>query len=261
LIVRALGALAVAVLAMTPIEAAAASSPSPDKLHAALAEPLDRSFIEADVGAAGTLEGPFDAESYANYSELSGLDAQTSQSMVRSLQRNGFVGGYARQWYKPRASEFLGELVMVFTRSSGASSIANASKIRYQQDQGFQSLVEPHLNTGSYGLTAVSAGYRWTTVIFQKGSDLFAVTQGSADDFMTAEALVQARRAYDFAPSSIAVSAQSSARAGFWQYVRLVAVFGLMLLLAVATVLAVIVFVVQAPRPGPAVPVESQRKP
>jgi hypothetical protein len=260
-IVRIACASAVAALALSPAAAWAAAVPSPATLRAALADPIDRNFIEADVGTAGTLEGPFDAESYASYNEVAGLDVQTAQSLVRSLRSNGFVGGYARQWYQPRAPEFLGELVMGFTRSSGASSIASASKIRYQQDQGFQSLVEPHLNKGAFAVTEFSGGYRWTVVIFQKGSDLFAVAQGSTGDFMTDSALAQARRAYDFAPSSIGPSAQSGSATGFAQYFRLIAAIGAMMLLVVATVAAVIVFVVRTPRPRPPGPVESQPKP
>jgi len=260
-IVRRLCVLVVAALAVTPITALAAPSPGPATLRAALADPIDRSFVEADVGAAGTLEGPFDAESYASYFELAGLDQQTGQSLVRSLHRNGFVGGYGRQWYQPRATEYLGELVMGFTRSSGASSTASATKIRYQQDQGFQSLVEPHLSKGSFAVTESSGGYQWTSVIFLKGNNLFSVVQGSTGDFMTDQALAQARRAYDFAPSSIGASAQPSSPTGLAQYFRLIAAVGLMLLLVVATVVAVIVFVVRTPRPRSPIPVESQPKP
>jgi hypothetical protein len=227
-------------------------------MRAALADPIDPSFVEADVGAAGTLEGPFDAEAYANYS---GLDVQTSQALVRSLQRNGFAGGYARQWYKPRASEYLGELVMVFTRSLGASSIASASKIRYRQDQGFQSLVEADLNNGSFGVTEISEGYHWTAVIFQKGNNLFAITQGSTGDFMTDQALAQARRAYAFAPSTISGSPPSTGRVDFAQYLRLIAAAGLMLLLAIAAVVATIVVLVRTQRSGLEAAARTQPKP
>jgi len=255
--VRTFCAFAVATLTLTPMAGIAATSPSPGTMRAALADPIDPSYVEADVGAAGTLEGPFDAEAYATYS---GLDVQTGQAMVRSLQRNGFVGGYGRQWYQPRGSGYLGELVMVFTRSSGASSIANASKIRYQQDAGFQSLVEPHLNLGSFGVTEVSAGYHWTAVLFEKGNNLFAISQGSIGDFMTSQALAQARRAYAFAPSTIAGSAPSSAQAGFARYLRLIAAAGVMLLLAIAAVVATIVVLVRTRRPGPGAAARSQPK-
>jgi hypothetical protein len=250
-IVLRLCALAIAALAMTPIAALAATSPSPATLRAALADPIDRNFIEADVGAAGTLEGPFDAESYASYNELGGLDVQTAQGLVRSLHSNGFVAGYGREWYQPRATAFLGELIMGFTGSSGASSIASASKIRYGQDHGFQSFVEPNLSKGAYAVTETTAGYQWTVVIFLKGSNLFAVSQGSTDGFMTDQTLAQARRAYEFAPSSIGAPAQSNSPTGLARGFRLIAAAGLMLLLAAATVVAVIVFVVRTPRPQP----------
>lgn len=261
MIARTLCALAVAVLAMTPMAVLAATGPSPATLRAALADPIDPNFVEADVGAAGTLEGPFDAESYANYYELSAQGGQTGQAMVRTLESNGFAGGYARQWYLPGASVFLGELVMVFTRSSGASSIASGSKIRYQQDQGFQSLVETHLSKGAYGITETNGGYHWTAVIFLKGSSLFAITQGSADDFMTDQAVAQAQRAYAFAPSSITVPAQMSARSVFARYLRLIAAAGVTLLLAIAAVAAVIVLLVRGPRSRPGAVPESQPKP
>ncbi len=234
MIVRRLCVLVAAALAMTPIAALAATSPSPAMLRAALVDPIDRNFIEADVGTAGTLEGPFDAEAYASYYQLAGLDVQTAQSLVRTLHSNGFVGGYGRQWYRPRATEYLGELVMGFTRSSGASSVASASKLRYGQDPGFLSFVEPHLSKGSFAVTDSSSGY--------------------TDDFMTDQALAQARRAYNYAPTSIGASAQWSSPTGLAQSLRLVAAVGLILLLAVATVVAVIVFVVRTPRPRPHIP-------
>lgn len=259
--IRTLCALSIAVLAITPMAVLEGPSPSPATLRAALADPIDPNFVEADVGAAGTLEGPFDAESYANYYELSSRGGQTGQAMVRTLKSNGFAGGYARQWYLPGASEYLGELIMIFARSSGASSIANGSKIKYQQDQGFQSLVEVHLSKGAYGITETSGGYRWTAVIFLKGSNLFVVTQGSADDSMTDQALAQAQRAYAFAPSSITVPAQTNARSGLSQYLRLIAAAGLMLLLAIAAGVATIVVLVRTQRPGSGAAVRSQPKP
>lgn len=245
--IHALSALAIGALVLTPMTALAAATPSPETMRAALADPVERGFIEADIGAAGTLEGPFDAEAYAKYNELSGLDEQTGRSMVQSLQRNGFVGGYGRVWYQPRgAFEYLGELVMVFTSSSGAASIASASKIRYQQDHGFQSLVEPHLNKGSFAVTETSGGYNWTAVIFQKGSSLFALVRGSDVKNRTDEALAQARRAYAVAPFSLGGWVAPDERAGVAQSFRLLAVVGLMLLLAVATLVAVIVLVPRA---------------
>lgn len=247
MIVRTLSVFAIGALALAPIAASAAATPSPETMRAALADPIDKSFIEADIGAAGTLEGPFDADSYGKYFELSGTDESTAQSLVRSLHSNGFVGGYGRQWYQPRgALEYLGELIMVFNNSSGASSIALASKMRYQQDRGFQSLVEPRLSKGSFGVTESSGGYSWTIVIFQKGSNLFAVARGSDVSNRTDEALAQARRAYAVAPSSVGGLAAPDQRAGMSQSFRLLAVVGLMLLLAVATLVAVIVLVPRA---------------
>src|SRR5260370_42621232 len=121
---------------------------------------------------------------------------------------------------------------MGFTRSSGASAVASASKIRYGQEQGFLSFVEPHLSKGSFAVTDSSSGYQWTVVIFLKGNNLFVVVQGSADDLMTDQALAQARRAYDHTPTRIGASAQSSTPTVLEQGFRLAKVAGMMLRLA-----------------------------
>ncbi len=246
-VVRTFSALAIGALALTPITASAGASPSPETMRAALADPIERSFIEVDIAQPGTLEGPFDAQAYADYYKLAGEDQQTGGSLVRRLKSYGFVSGYGRQWYQQRTSEYLGEIVMVFTATSGASALASSSKIQYQQHIGFQSLVDPHLSKASFAVTDKSGGYSWTIVIFQKGANLFAVARGSNLSFRTDEALAQAHRAYDVAPSDIAI-AQPSLLAGVTQPLRLIVVLGLMLLLAIATVVAVLVLVVFAPR-------------
>jgi hypothetical protein len=247
---------------MTPIAALAASSPSPGTLRAALADPIDPSFIEADIGTAGTLEGPFDANAYAEYFRLFGTSEAEIQRGLQYLKRDGFVGGYGRQWYRPRSTDVMGELVMVFGSNGGAAASEQATKQRYAQDAGFQSFVDSgQFGKNSYAATLTSSGYDWTVILFVKGNGLFAVSRGSNSGYMTSQALAQARRAFTAAPTRFAASAPSSAGAGLPKYFRLIAAVGVMMLLVVATVAAVIVFVVRTPRPRPPIPVELQTKP
>jgi hypothetical protein len=262
MIVRIACASAVAALALSPAAAWAAAVPSPATLRATLADPVEANFVEADVGAQGSLEGPFDANAYADYYRAFGTSETDIRRGLQTLKRNGFVGGYARQWYQLRSQSVMGELVMVFGSKGGATASEQASKQRYAQDTSFGSFIDSsQFGKDSFAATLTSYGYDWTVILFAKGNGLFAVSRASSSDYMTSEALAQAQRAFTVAPSSIAVSAQSSAHAGFTQYLRSIAAVGVIMLLAVATVVAVIVFVVRAPRPRPSVAVGSQPKP
>jgi hypothetical protein len=262
LIVRVVFAVAAATLALPPAAGWAATVPSPATLRATLADPVEANFVEAEVGTQGSLEGPFDANAYADYYRSFGTSETDIQRGLQFLKRDGFVGGYARQWYQLRSQSVMGELVMVFGSNGGAAASEQASKQRYAQDSSFGSFIDSsQFGKNSFAATLTSYGYDWTVILFAKGNGLFAVSRASSSDYMTSQALAQAQRAFTVAPSTIAVSAQSSAHAGFAQGFRLIAAVGVMMLLAVATVVAVIVFVVRTPRPRPAVPVELQSKP
>lgn len=253
MIARIACAAAVAALATTPMAALAAVPPSPATLRAALADPIEPSFIEADVGTAGTLEGPFDANAYVEYYRSFGTSEAEIQRGLQFLKRDGFTGGYARQWYRTRSTDVMGELVMVFGSNGGAAASEQATKQRYAQDAGFQSFVDSsRFGKNSYAATLTSSGYDWTVILFVKGNGLFAVSRGSSSKYMTSQALAQAQHAFTTAPSGFAMSAPSSAGAGFARYLRLIAAVGAMMLLVAATVAAVIVFVVRTPRPGDA---------
>jgi hypothetical protein len=261
LTVRLVCLLAVSVLAAAPVTALAATAPSPETLRSALADPVDAAFVEAEVGTQGTLEGPFDANAYADYWRLSGTSETDIKRLLQYLERDGFVGGYARQWYRLRAADFLGELVMVFSNKSGAIASEQASKLRYQQDKGFQSSIESGLPKDSFAATLTSGGYEWTVIMFVKGNAMFAVSRGSDSDYMTDGALAQAQRAYAVAPSSIVVPGHQDLAAGVSQYGRLVLIVGLILLLAIATIAAVVRFALRAPDQRPAASLDIPSKP
>jgi len=261
-IVRGLCAAAAAALAVTPVTVSAATAPSPAALRAALADPLEASFVEAEIGTQGTLEGPFDLKAYLDYYRLSGTNESDIQHGAAYLTRDGFVGGYGRQWYRPRSTDVMGELVLVFGSNAGASSSEQASKLRYQQDAGFQQAVDSSgLGKTSFASTLTSGGYDWTVIMFVKGNGLFAVARASVTDYRTPAALAQAQRAYAVAPSTIQLPGQQGPVAGIAQYARLAGMLALMLLLVIATVVAIVVYVVRAPRRHPAPATSAEIKP
>jgi hypothetical protein len=261
LIVRGLCAAAAAALAVALVTAPAAAAPSPAALRAALADPLEASFVEAEIGTQGTLEGPFDLNAYADYYRLSGTSESDIQRGVAYLKRDGFVGGYGRQWYRPRSTDVMGELVLVFGSNAGAMSSEQASKQRYQQDAGFQQAIDSsELGKSSFASTLASGGYDWTVIMFVKGNGLFAIARASVTDYRTPDALAQAKRAYAVAPSTIQLPGQQGPVAGVPQYARLVGMLALMLLLVIATAVAVVVYAVRAPRRHPSAPASSEIK-
>jgi hypothetical protein len=260
-IVRRLCAAAIALLALAPVETSAETAPSPATLRAALADPVDSGFLEAEVGTQGTLEGPFDAAAYLDYYRASGMSEADLQRAQTYLQRDGFAGGYGREWYRPGEGDYLGELIMVFRSSAGALAAEQASELRYKADKGFRSSVDSRLPKPSFACNLVSSSVDWTVVMFAKGNALIAVTRGSDSEYMTSGALAQAQRAYEVAPASVALPREPSARSGLAQYARLALIGALMLLLVGVTIFAVAVFLLRAPKPARAAPVESQFKP
>jgi len=241
--------VALACMALQSMAVAAATAPDPAVLRAALADPLESNFVEAEVGTQGTLEGPFDANAYVDYFRGSGSSEADLQRGLEYLKRDGFVGGYGRQWYRPRSSDLMGEIVMVFSANSGATSSLQASKLRYGQDSTFQSFVDSGLGKDSFAATLDGYGYRWTVIIFVKGNDMFAVSRASQVDYRTETAVAQARRAYDTAPASIRVPGQSRSVTGAAAASRLALTLALILLLMGGAIVSLVVVLRPADRP------------
>lgn len=225
-----------ACMTVTPIAAQAAPTPNPAALRATLADPISQDFVEADQGTPGTVEGSMDA---ARYAASSSATTGERQSLIDSLNRNGFISGYGREWYKPRSNDFLGEIVLVFTNSSGARATASLSKVRYAQDKGFQSFTDSPI-PGAYALTTVSSGYSWTIVVFTKADGLYAVAGGSTTDFMSADVLAQAQKEFRLAPANTLTPSHQTAPIGF----------ALALLLALLVTGGLVLFAVIRRRPS-----------
>ena len=100
-------------LALAPLVAAAAATPSPaPSLDQVLAAPPS-GFVEVTTGG---LNGQFDAHRWAT-SVTSGSDASQTEA---TLTRDGFVDGYGKTWSQAAAGRGLVEGVMAFNGGQGA---------------------------------------------------------------------------------------------------------------------------------------------
>jgi len=186
-------------LASLPIPTTASDTPSPEILRATLADPFRVDFVEVDLGTPDILEGPFDVEVYADSFRL---DAKTRETLINELNKQGFVGGYARTWYTPGSTTvWMAEGILVFRADAGATSARLSSKVHYATDKGFGRFVDTGDIPQSFALAYQGPdGFRWTVVVFSKGNDLFVIIFGSAADYMTESALGQATKEYRLAP-------------------------------------------------------------
>ena len=249
---------AVTVAGIAPVAVSAASTPSPATVRAAVADPVETGFLEFLEGASGSLEGPFDATTYAN---SVASDSKGRGSVLQALHDYGFVTGYGRDWWKSGSSERLEEVVLVFADARGATTAARTSRTSYAKGQYFQSFFDAKLNDGAYGVTEGEDGYYWSVIVFTKGNDMFAIERGSYSDYPTAQSIAQAQKAFEFAPNSIDVPPPAVAGPGFLPNLRLLVIGALVLLLLAACAIAVGVFVVFKPW-SPRLPaVEAEPKP
>ena len=227
-----------------------------------MADPVETDFVEAFMRASGTLTGSFDAKTYA---EVSGLDASSRSSILQALKDYGFVSGYGRDWSKPRLSDKMEELLMVFNSDWGAATSASTSKTSYSKDEHYNSFFDPQVNADAYGVTEDDGGYYWSVVIFTKGNEMFAIERGSATEYPTAQSIAQAQKAFAVAPSSIDVRAATltvpEILPGFAPNLRLLAIGASVLMLLAVCAIGVGVFVAFRPS-RPRVPaIETEPKP
>jgi hypothetical protein len=242
-ILRRAGLAAAAALSFTGVAPAVASSASTINtagLRGAMADPVESDFVESLARASGTLTGPFDAKTYA---DTSGSDANSRSTILRALQDYGFASGYGRDWSKPRLSDKMEELLMVFGGDWGAATTAGTSKTSYSKDEHFRTFFDPQVNADAYGVTEDDGGYYWSVVVFTKGNAMFAIERGSATAYPTTQSIAQAQKAFAFAPNSIDVPPPAAVGPGFLPNFRLLAIGASVLALLSACAIGVGIFV------------------
>lgn len=184
---------------MVPATALAAGpTPDPAALQKMVVDAPDSGWIES-VPAPNTLEGPFDAQSYADdvYD-----DAQTKADVAAHLDSYGFLGGYGRSFYKSSKKAWIEEDVKSFDTRAGAISFWTWMKSWLPEGADTTTpLIDTTVIPNSFGTEWVLSGFHATDTLFTKGAFMYDVVMGSYTDFTRSDALAQARSAFEFAPA------------------------------------------------------------
>ena len=182
-------------MAMLPMSAAAASSPSPS---------LDQTLAPAPSGYTAPVKGPYSGAMDANhFAQAWGTDSAKAES---ELNRDGFVAAYGLM-VGDRAltpSHVMAEFVAAFTGQSGALRFLGANKTDAQADGHFQ-----HFDSASglgpyyFGVHASQASPPIVLDAFEfvKGNDLYGVAFYSNRDDVLAVATTQSQKQFDLAPA------------------------------------------------------------
>ena len=200
---RLIYAAAVALFALAPLTAAAASpTPSPS-LDSVLAKPPSSDFKELTTAP---LHGQFTAHDWSTSGGTASADAETE----RTLNSDGFVDGYGKAWTQAQTQHALIEAVMAFSGGRGARSALTSVERSDKADAGYKhpdtiSGIDPY-----YGAHFVDSTNNTIedAFVFVKGNDLFFISVVSGKDDALAQATTQAKSQYDSAPNSTIPSAQ-----------------------------------------------------
>jgi hypothetical protein len=193
--VKAIVALIAAVsLAAPPITATAKPTPSPS-LSTLLATPTAADYVE-DTESPGTPLGQFDAAEYASF-----LQPDDTSGVESTLQKDGFVAGYAKSWTQQTTGRALVEMVVAFNGGRGARRWLSASETAARADQYYKgaitvSGIDPYF--GVHYANPTASGYA-DVVDFVKGNDFFLVGYVSSAADMGDAAASQSKLQYRFA--------------------------------------------------------------
>jgi len=243
----AVGGLAI-LIAIWPVGSAAASSPDPATLKAALADAPSSAYVEADQGTKG--EGPFDASGYAAFITS---DTTKQTALVNTLTRDDFVSGYGRLWARTGAGAALVEQILAFKDHSGAMTYYETSKLGDLSATYYKGSIDTASIPTSYGAKELLSGAYTSAIVFVKGNDLIAVGLVSIKDYLVSDTISQAQKVYSAAPDytiqpSTSTGATSNSLAS---KVGAVIVDILLVALGLGIIIAIIAFVMsRRRRPG-----------
>lgn len=250
---RGAGALMAALLALLPVGADAATV-DPAVLRSALSDPLDSSYVEANIGDADTLEGPFDAVVYAT-TVYSNTDDQNS---VRDrLKYDGLIGGWGRSFYRESNKGWLVEAIFAFGSASDARSFWGYIGQGLRESTTTTRVLDTSAIPSSAGAEYLYDSFHGTEIAFARGNDVFDLYMGTDTEYLTEDAMAQARQQYSHSPANtVPPSAQREAHPGPI-FMRNIA-YGLGVLVAIVLGLSVIagaivvIFMVRRSRRGSA---------
>ena len=191
---RAVYGVAVAVLALWPVSAVAAPTPSPS---------LQSILAAAPSAYTTAVNGPFSGNiTAAAFAESWGQDSAQASS---ELNTDGFVAGYGILVGDRATGRIMEEWVLAFTGQSGALRFMGADNRRNVTDTTFQH-VDTHTGLGPYYYGVHMATTSPVLVLdgfeFVKGNDMFGIAFYSPKDDVLAVATAQSQKQYDAAPAS-----------------------------------------------------------
>jgi hypothetical protein len=184
------------IVALQPAIAIAAPTPSP-ALSGVLAPPPSADYIEADATVPGLMEGAFDAKKYV----ATGNPANPTL-VQRTLERDGFVDGFARTWIQRASRHGLLEIVMAFNGADGAKSWLRSSELADKAEPSYQHSLSITGIDAYYGARFhyAASNSLADAYVFVKGNDYFIVLAASAIDDLGTKAATQTKLQYDSAP-------------------------------------------------------------
>jgi hypothetical protein len=184
-----------ALIALFPVASAAASTPDPATLKAALADAPSSDYVEADQGTNG--EGSFTASDYATRATT---DSVKRSAIELRLTTDGFVTGYGRLWVKRAAGVALVEQILVFKDKSGAGMYYNSAKLGDTADPHQTGTVDTSSIPNSYGVKDLISNTYAVAVVIAKGNDILAIAAVSATGYLEADTLAQSNKVFSAAP-------------------------------------------------------------
>jgi hypothetical protein len=196
-LIRTLTLVAAGALAISPLFAAAASTPSPSpSLDKVLAAPPGSDFTELTTGV---LHGEFTAHDWAT-TNASGSDATETE---KTLTKDGFVDGYGKTWAQASAGHAMIEAVMAFTGGQGARKALTSLEASDKSDKSYKhadtiSGIDPYYGAHFADSSSNTVG---DLFVFVKGNDVFFVILASQKDDVLTVATSQAKAQYAAAPA------------------------------------------------------------
>ncbi len=251
---RLLNAAPAFLLALAPVIAIAAASPSPTP-PTNLSPTLDKVLVAPPAGFA--LFNGADMHGHVSAHQLAQTYGVKSAEAERLLGQNGFVDAYGQYWFKQSALQFVVEAVVAFTGGRGARSWLNYDKTADVASTEYQhadtmSGITPYF--GVHMTTATSVGPAYLDAYtFVKGNDEIVVGVVSLRNDGLNLATAQTQKEYagapdqtippaewpeNTAPSAVPVAAHTSALPGALGYGLIAAAAALAVALAVFLLLA-----------------------
>ena len=165
---------------------------------------MSSDWIEDSPGP-DVLDGPFTARDYAQFVQDSATE--------RTLNRYGFVAGYARAWQQKVTQDYLVERVFEFDSASGPGYTLNWFKLGARTSKNFKRDLTALPQTNSYAVEMnYEGGIRSFRFYFVKGDLFFAIhLQTGENKDLSDSARGIAQTEFDMAPDATNVAATPSA--------------------------------------------------